>query len=181
MKGTFEHTKEFLEHQFKEHYAFLVITAFTITRNQEASKDIVQDFFMSYWSKQEKIRIKTSFRAYATRSVKNLSLQYLSKQGKDLRLLRDLELQKQAPTVEMERPKNLYTKSRELLEQLPEARKRIFLAYVVQGLSYSEIAETYNISINTVKTQMKRAYAFFRENASEDFLCLMIFILGHGL
>jgi RNA polymerase sigma-70 factor (ECF subfamily) len=45
-------------------------------------------------------------------------------------------------------------------------------------LSYKEIAETNNISINTVKTQMKRALKSLRENLA--FLkVLLIALLNH--
>ena len=53
-------------------------------------------------------------------------------------------------TEDHKKPK-IYT----LVDQLPKARREIFMSHVVEGLSYSEIAETYNISVNTVKTQMK--------------------------
>ncbi len=55
------------------------------------------------------------------------------------------------------------SKVMKLLEQLPEIRRKIFISHVIDNNSYSEIAENQNISINTVKTQMKRSYSFIRE------------------
>ncbi|MNI83449.1 RNA polymerase sigma factor [compost metagenome] len=40
----------------------------------------------------------------------------------------------------------------------------------VQGLTYAEIAERNNISVNTVKTQIKKAYATLRSQLSENLL-----------
>jgi RNA polymerase sigma-70 factor (ECF subfamily) len=48
------------------------------------------------------------------------------------------------------------------MESLPPKRKKIFEASVINGHSYAEIAEANGISVNTVKTQIKRAYAFMR-------------------
>jgi RNA polymerase sigma-70 factor (ECF subfamily) len=70
----------------------------------------------------------------------------------------------------------------ELVELLPAERKKIFLSYVVDRLSYAQIAEKNNISLNTVKTQMKRSYAFVRENLANDTLGLILLSIWlHGL
>lgn len=68
-------------------------------------------------------------------------------------------------------------KLNELVNLLPEKRKEIFLSVVVHGKSYAEIAETNGISVNTVKTQMKRAYAFLRSYRKEDYIT--VFLLLH--
>ena len=65
-------------------------------------------------------------------------------------------------------------KLEELMSRLPEGRRSIFMSFVVNGQSYSEIAENNGISVNTVKTQMKRAYAFLRKEATEDLLYLFV-------
>jgi RNA polymerase sigma-70 factor (ECF subfamily) len=56
------------------------------------------------------------------------------------------------------------------VNELPESRKQIFISAIVNGRSYAEIAEMQGISINTVKTQMKRAYAYLRSEATENLL-----------
>jgi len=43
------------------------------------------------------------------------------------------------------------------VDELPSKRREIFLMAKDNGLSYQEIAEIQNISVNTVKTQIKRA------------------------
>ncbi|HZJ20018.1 MAG TPA: sigma factor-like helix-turn-helix DNA-binding protein [Pricia sp.] len=66
-------------------------------------------------------------------------------------------------------------KLQRLVDRLPESRRHIFMSFVVNGQSYSEIAENNGISINTVKTPMKRAYAFLRNEATEDLLYFFVF------
>ena len=44
------------------------------------------------------------------------------------------------------------------IEKLPEKCRYIYLMKRYDDLKYHEIAEILNISINTVKTQMKRAF-----------------------
>jgi RNA polymerase sigma-70 factor (ECF subfamily) len=166
--------KRELEKLFKEHYPMLCLISFGIVKDREAAKDNVQDFFISFWQRRASIYITTSFQAYAIRAVKNLSLLSLEKAKKEKNLIQELN------TLDYEDPKLLEPshtvgKIHTLLNQLPESRKQIFISAIINGQSYAEIAETKGISINTVKTQMKRAYAFLRSEATENLLNIIIY------
>ena len=49
------------------------------------------------------------------------------------------------------------------MKQLPEQRRNILTLAVFDSLTYNEIAAKLNISRNTVKTQIARAYRFLKE------------------
>ena len=70
---------ETFEKLYKEHFAYLSLVSFNITKDKDVAKDIAQDFFIYLWEKEEAVNFSFSFKAYATRAVKNLSLQYLEK------------------------------------------------------------------------------------------------------
>ncbi|TRZ41588.1 RNA polymerase sigma-70 factor [Robertkochia solimangrovi] len=163
------------EKVFRENYTFLCLKAFQVTKDQDVAKDIVQDFFTSFWKNREHTLISTSFQAYAAKAVKNLSIQYLEKLKKKISIDNSV-IPDNGEEVEFSEndsnPKVL--KLNELLNKLPESRRNIFIAYVVEGLTYSQIAEVEGISVNTVKTQMKRAYSFLREQAGKDILAIML-------
>ena len=149
--------------QFKQHYALLSMVAFNIVENQEVAKDIVLDFFVWYCQKHNSITLRYSFKSYAIKAVKNLSLQYLEKKERKMSLLKKMDF----PTYHLPKlfERNIEEEElQKILEKLPETRREIFISYVISGMSYAEIADTYDISINTVKTQMKRAYAFFKNH-----------------
>ncbi|HTM99041.1 MAG TPA: sigma factor-like helix-turn-helix DNA-binding protein, partial [Pedobacter sp.] len=55
----------------------------------------------------------------------------------------------------------------QVIKELPPERKKLFLMSNVLGLTYAEIAAKNNISINTVKTQIKKAYAYLRANMGD--------------
>lgn len=162
-----------MECLFKEHYSLLCMIAFGIVKDRDAAKDVVQDFFISYWQKRETITPTVSFKAYAIGAVKNLSLLSLKRDKKEKILLQDLNLRDhvaQKPLDEASKGKKLQS----LLDRLPEHRRHIFMSFVVHGQSYSEIAENNSISVNTVKTQMKRAYKFLRSEGSKDLLYFLV-------
>lgn len=174
MKTRSEVTIIEIESLFKEHYALLCLVAFSVLKDKNASKDVVHDFFISFWKKRDTITLTVSFKAYATRAVKNLSLIAKNKESKK-ETLGNLLLNHpdEDQRYQLDQPNN-YEKLWELLNQLPHSRKEIFISSVVHGQTYAEIAQTKGISINTVKTQIKRAYAFLREKAKKSDLALKI-------
>nr|WP_321413518.1 sigma-70 family RNA polymerase sigma factor [uncultured Allomuricauda sp.] len=163
-----------VEELFKDNYALLCLVSFSIVKDKDIAKDIVQDFFVSFWNKRESIAIKTSFEAYAKKSVKNLSLQHLEKKKREQQLCDALEVDTNGPEPKSDKPN---TKLNALIDKLPKKRKEIFVSVVVDGKSYTEIAEANGISVNTVKTQMKRAYAFLRSNKKEDYISTLLIML----
>lgn len=166
-----------MEQLFKEHYALLCLVSFKILKDSDAAKDAVQDFFLSYWTGKERISLTVSFRAYAIRAVKNLSLRSLENAQKEKLALQNLNFDNYEELPALNNSgKN--RKLQELLNKLPEKRKNIFISFVVNGQSYSEIAENNGISVNTVKTQMKRAYDFLRTEATEDLLYFFLFVFS---
>ncbi|MCK0159197.1 RNA polymerase sigma-70 factor [Allomuricauda sp. F6463D] len=158
-----------VEELFKTNYARLCLVSFSIVKDKDTAKDIVQEFFVSFWNKRDTILISTSFEAYASKSVKNLSLQHLKQKKKEQRLHEIILMEVNRTDHSVEKPK-INQKMNELINQLPKKRKEIFVSVVVHGQSYAEIAETNGISVNTVKTQMKRAYAFLRMYRKEDYI-----------
>ena len=118
-----------------------------------------------------------SFQAYAARAVRNLSISHLRK----VQTLSDEYLQVVADEADPLEIKGMLTPGEtvtarvmEVVELLPAERKKIFLLHVVHRLSYAQIAEKNNISLNTVKTQMKKAYAFIRSRVTDDAMGLIL-------
>lgn len=162
---------------FRQHYRFLCLVAFRMVRDEDVAEDIVQDFFLNLWQRRAEISFTTSFQQYATRAVKNLSISFLRKQpvttNEQLNNLPD----EADPIDEKELfapDKTISSKVMEVVALLPAERKKIFLLHVVDRLTYAQIAEQNNISLNTVKTQMKRAYAFVRERVAGDALGIIL-------
>ena len=162
---------------FRQHYRFLCLVAFRLVRDQDAAEDIVQDFFLSLWQRRTEIVLTSSFQAYASRAVKNLSISFLRKQ----QTLSDEQLSAIPDGANPLEEKEIFVSSEaitsrvmDVVERLPAERKKIFLLHVMDRLSYAQIAEKNNISLNTVKTQMKRAYAFVREQVADDALGIIL-------
>ena len=162
---------------YKEHFVFLSLISFNLVRDKDVAKDIVQDFFVYLWEKED-LNLTVSFKAYGTKAVKNLSLQYLEKNKTISLQTNKIALpQTEEQAVFENTEENKKSKIQTLIEKIPQARREIFMSHVIGGLSYAEIAEDYNISINTVKTQMRRAYASLRELQKTSHLNFIIYCI----
>ncbi|KAF2514652.1 sigma-70 family RNA polymerase sigma factor [Flavobacterium foetidum] len=168
------------EDLYKEHFVFFSLVSFNIVKDRDVAKDIVQDFFTYLWEKEEALTFTISFKAYGTKAVKNLSLQYLEKNKTiSLQTQKIVHPKSEEQTIFENSEENKKPRIQTLVEKIPQARREIFISHVVEGLSYAEIAENQNISINTVKTQMKRAYASLRasQNTALNFILYFIWLI----
>jgi len=142
--------------------------AFGYIGDVQVCEDIVQEVFVRIWRTRTKLNPELSLRAYLYRSVRNEALKYLRHEKVEREAegyLQALFYHPDTPTPEDE----LYHAELTVLldrtiRQLPERCRTIFLMSKFDGLSYSEIAYILDISINTVKTQMGRAFASLRKN-----------------
>jgi RNA polymerase sigma-70 factor (ECF subfamily) len=66
------------------------------------------------------------------------------------------------------------------MDKLPVQRRRILELAVYESATYNQIAEKLNISVNTVKTQIGRAYRFLKEELDPKSFQLL-FIIQKGL
>lgn len=167
------------EKLYKEHYLHFLLASFAIVKNRTDSEDIVQSFFESIWRRRETLTVHKNFRSYGISAVRKLSIKLVRKKEKDrqtyAKLVRNLasDLPETSSLVEYR-----FEKVNEIIQSIPESRRNIFLDFVLGSLSYQEIAEMRNISINTVKTQMRRAYDFIK-SAEMDNLTILVFFLSY--
>ncbi len=165
---------------FKTNYKFLCLTSFQIVKDEDIAKDIVQEFFLSLWQRRKELIIRTSFKSYSSGAVKNLSLLHLKRDKKEqdrLQIFTEQELDEVYfdNRDELILREHIDLRVMKMVDQLPADRRKVFLAYVVEGLSYQQISDKYSISINTVKTQMKRAYSTLKSQVSDDPLSIIVF------
>lgn len=160
---------------FKEHYAKLCHFSFQLTGNQSASEDIVQEAFIKFWAQRDKIAgTPAMVRNYLYTIVRNGSLnsvrhdkvvqQYLSQQD-PLAVEEDITRK----LIRSEVLGKIYA----AIAGLPPACSEIFRLGYLEGLKNQEIADHLGLSINTIKTQKKRALQLLRMH----FAMLLLLIL----
>jgi len=147
---------------FNRFYKELVIYANNFLFDQQASEDVVQDVFILLWENANTIDIRTSLKAYLFAMVRNKCLNYLKsiKITDDLNLI-DLNsmivLDEDLDLTSEEEKSIVYNHILKVIDTFPDSMQEVFKLKFIENLSYNEIAEELNISVNTVKTQLQRA------------------------
>jgi RNA polymerase sigma-70 factor (ECF subfamily) len=157
--------KKAFESLFKEHYLHLVAFANTFLHDMNNAENIVQNIFVKLWEKRKKYKI-SSIKGYLMVAVRNSChneikrLQHEQNFMLSMKKTDAFEIVNYSDSRVMEKIENI-------INQLPEQRKRIFKLNRLEGLKYREIAARLNISPKTVEIQMGKALKFLREHLIE--------------
>jgi len=166
--------EEFLKVLFKLYYSRLCSYATTFVKVRDIAEEIVQETFIKFWENRTAIQIDQSFKSYVFRSVHNNCINYLKKsevlrrQSKQMAdeiiYHNEVALRNFSPgIIDNLISEELEIKLNSVLNDLPLQARKIFMLSRFEQLSYNEIADTLKISVNTVKTQMKRTLSKLRE------------------
>lgn len=168
--------EEVFKKAFDSYYQPLCLYANKILNDIDLAQDLVSECFINFWEKRTSIKIKTSFKNYLLLSVRNISLMHLRKSGEKLRNNQFVtqELEDVGDYVNDLEEEEQIVRVHQAINKLPEQRRKILQLAVYNNLSYKEIASFLGISVNTVKTQMGRAYRFLKEELKDDQLTLFL-------
>lgn len=153
-----------IEKIFKEYYNELCFISLHYVNNLEEAEDVVQEVFVKILS-QDKVKNIRNPKAYLRIAVRNTSIRYIERRKKTVQL--EEEISDIPDVITSEDQAELMEKEAELyrhIKNLPEACRKVFLLCVIDGLKYYEASEKLNISVNTVKTHIRKAYKLLRES-----------------
>lgn len=147
-------------------------------RDEEVARDIVHDAFMTIWNNRMHLDASQSLRSYLFTLARNYALNFLRHQKVErhneeniARILSEFE-------EEMDEYETSLGHLQEKLNELPEKQREVLEKCFVEGKMYKEIAEELDISVNTVKTHLKRALKFLRGELQEEMLLLLLAFSG---
>ena len=155
---------------FRKYYQVLCHYCMGILDDAKKTEDVVQDTFVYLWENRQKINIKTSLKSYLYQSVRHGALKVIRSRALEQRHLPYLtEFIKYLD--ELDRLREV----EQAIDELPPSCKNVFLMRVVDRKSYKEITRELGISLNTVKTQVSKAYRLIRGKV-RDRKSLFLFI-----
>ena len=139
------------------------------------AEDIVQELFVAIWEKRITFLSFVSFRVYLYNAVRNASIDYLKHQDIEEQYISSVsdayrEISVEQDLQEEEIRRLLYRE----IDGLPEKMREIFLMYM-DGRKNEEIASILQISVETVKTQKKRAVKQIKSKLGSLFYFFSIF------
>lgn len=152
--------------------------AFRYLYDKAYSEDVVQEVFISLWVNAERIKINGSLKMYIYRMVRNRCLNFLKTlnvtdefgEWEEKLLDEPSAIFDMVLNADLEDP---YDEMLKNIELLPEKMQKIFRLKYMHNFQYTEIAEILGVSVNTVKTQLKRAKAKLRNSLITIFILLI--------
>ncbi|HKL71318.1 MAG TPA: sigma-70 family RNA polymerase sigma factor [Marinilabiliaceae bacterium] len=155
---------------------------FLMVRNEELSEDVFQDTFIKVHSTLMRGRYSESgrFVSWVMRIAHNLIIDHYRKQKQfpvvynddyDRDLFNNQKFSGRSIEDEMVRDEVLKSVS-QLVEELPETQREVVKMRHYMGLSFKEIAEETNVSINTALGRMRYALMNLRKMIEEKNISL---------
>lgn len=156
--------------------------AYYFLKNKEACREVVSDVFFSVWQSRKRLKDITNLEAYFYIVTRNESMRYLSKsRSYDMLSLDDIPIQLEDHGSSSPEEKLVDSEIEALLTQvineLPEKCRLIFLMARQEGLKPKEIGEILSISESTVRVQMKIAVEKIIEKIRPHFPDLTLAVL----
>ncbi|MBQ0077683.1 MAG: sigma-70 family RNA polymerase sigma factor [Bacteroidales bacterium] len=125
--------------------------------DREAAQDILQDAFVTLFSKLDTYSGEGSFEGWARKIFVNTALMSLRKHDN----LRDAEDVSEAFSISSGEPDAVqkigYKELIRLIGELPPGFRTVFNLYVLEGYSHKDIADALGISEVTSRSQLQRA------------------------
>jgi RNA polymerase sigma-70 factor, ECF subfamily len=160
---------------FKKYYAGLSSYAMVFVKCDDLARELAHETFIKIWIRRDSINIESSFKSYIYKSLHNNCINFLKKSRhlSDMNETVRAEIIKQHEinmhhfdpdsfdTLLSDDFENVFTRG---LDALPDQCREVFILCRDDKLSYQEVANRLGISVNTVKTQMKRALAKLRDH-----------------
>lgn len=138
--------------------------AFYFLKDEEEAKDATQDTLIKIWDKRVDWKQIDNPEAWGMQIVKNICFDRLRKKKTSQKYENSLTLEKsfgQDPG-RISLWQDQWEIMQEVLQQLTEKQKAVFILREVDGNSYQEIAETLEISEAQVKTDLFRSRKFLK-------------------
>jgi len=164
---------------FEKYSAKLYRFSFSLLKNHEDSKEIVQETFFRVWDKRREIDSSKSFKSFLFTISYHLIIDQLRLKLKDQEYRKFLKEYFKAEEVKVDSVTDYETLNRQIsavIEELPAKRKQIFSMSREQGLSHKEIAAQLNITVKTVENQINLALKLIKSRLGNDIFPVMLFL-----
>ena len=164
---------------FKEYYLSVYDYLFRCTGDESLAKDLAQTTFLRIYEHRDKIGKVDSAKAFLYTIARHLYWNY-SKHEKVKTHYTEInpcdEIDDRNFLQEVTKTETIRI-LRNAVQQLPP-RTREIISLNMEGKNNNEVAEILNISVNTVKTLKKSAYAILRDSLSKEYLIFLLFLIG---
>ncbi len=134
----------------------------SILKDLEAAQDAVQDLSVKLWEKRSQLDDVENMPAFVLKAMRNLCLDTIRKQGKEVDLTDDIEFNELNP-LQLVEQNDMVFRIKQLIENLPELQQTIIRMRDIEGFEIAQIAYITSITENAVSVNLSRARQKIRE------------------
>jgi RNA polymerase sigma-70 factor (ECF subfamily) len=153
---------------------------FTLVKSETDAEDLVHEVFVKVWVNKEKLKKYSSFDTYLFTIAYNSTISLLRKKAKDaqyVEYVKSVQIEFDDPALTKDHlQEDITEKINLLIGQMPPKQREVFKLKHFHDLSYKEIAESLNISVNTVENHMVKAHKYLKANLGKTYLSVLLFI-----
>ncbi|WP_207424395.1 RNA polymerase sigma-70 factor [Desertivirga brevis] len=172
--------KQAFDELYNRHWEKLFLYLVRVIKDQEETKDILQEVFVSLWNRRLELDNIESISAYLFSSVRFKGLNYLQRESKKSFIIDALLIQSEQEDNSLDSiqaVRDINSLLDKTIEKLPSKMQQVFILSRKEQLSYKEIAQQLSISDKTVKKQISNALKIFRLSLQrEKLISLLLFI-----
>lgn len=155
--------KNWFKDIFNANYEYIRNYLYYLSGDMELAEDLVQDVFLRLWEKQDDVKEET-VSAFLFTIAKNNFLKSRRRVKNELKFrsafFENTEHKSPEYILEM---KEFDQKLQQVISEIPEKSRTVFLMHRIDGMSYSEIAGNLQLSVKAVEKRMSRALAVLNE------------------
>lgn len=140
--------------------------SFSYLKSKEVAEDVVQEVFMKIWNNRKDIKNNTSFQSYLFTIALNAIRKHFNKLSRQNELKHDILFEFSENKSKFDDRSGyqfLTEKLDELINQMPEKRKEVFIKKKMEEKSLKEIAEECEITTKTVEYHITEAMKFLKK------------------
>ena len=174
-----EGNKNAFEALYRAYNARIYSFVLSMIGDAGVAKDITQDIFLQIWEKRLNIDLEGNLGGYLIKISQNMVYHYVRRELLLQNYVDKLSNESADESVEIDEELDylfLEEYILKLLEELPPARREVFMLYWKSGLNYREIAEQLDISEKTVATQVHRSLDFLRDKLGTIAFSVSLFL-----
>lgn len=163
--------KEAFELLYNKTVSHLTNHAYRIIKDEEQVKDILQDVYVSLYTKKDKLPADLNVMGYLYNAVKykvsTILRDKLSRESYHIHLLKQVNLSKSSQPDLYEKTE-LSNQIKAGIYMLPEKCREAFILSHYDNLTYKAIAHKMGISVKTVEKHISKALHFLRKELKEE-------------